>query len=418
MDANRRVGVSAIALALVASACFAQSQPHHYGLRYDLTLKPTEERAQVAITLDGRAKDNVWSLRFRIDPKRHTAFEGDGAVEHDGAYLTWALPDSGGRLSFDVAVTSRRANGRYDARMTSDWALFRGDDLFPAAHIQDNDVAEADASLHVHLPEGWSFVTAYRETADNVYEIEHAHRRFDRPTGWMAAGRLGVRRERIAGVRVAVAGPLNQGVRRMDMVAHLNWNLPRLKRLVPNMPQRVLVVSAGDPMWRGGLSGPNSLYVHADRPLLSENGSSTLLHEMVHVVTGIKAEKGGDWIVEGIAEYYSLKLMWRSGTLTDKRYKDSFRKYEKWGLDAERLDVDVARGPVTARAVGIMRKLDREIHRKTRRQKSLDDVVRLLVAARQKVNTDRLRQAVADVMGAQAKSLSDDQLGFNTAPAE
>jgi hypothetical protein len=184
------------------------------------------------------------------------------------------------------------------------------------------------------------------------------------------------------------------------------------------MPQRVLVVSAGDPMWRGGLSGPNSLYVHADRPLLSENGSSTLLHEMVHVATGIKAEKGGDWIVEGIAEYYSLKLMWRSGTLTDKRYKDSFRKYEKWGLDAERLDVDVARGPVTARAVGIMRKLDREIHRKTRRQKSLDDVVRLLVAARQKVNTDRLRQAVADVMGAQAKSLSDDQLGFNTAPAE
>lgn len=403
---------------MVASACFAQSQSGHYSLRYDLTLKPEEERAQVAIILDERAKENLWSLRFRIDPKRHTQFEGDGALERDGANLTWAPPDSGGRLSFDVAVTSRRANGRYDTRMTSDWALFRGDDLFPAAHTQDREDSEADATLHVHLPEGWSLVTAYPETADNVYEIEHAHRRFDRPTGWMAAGRLGVRRERIAGVRVAVAGPLNQGVRRMDMVAHLNWNLPRLKRLVPDMPDRVLVVSAGDPMWRGGLSGPNSLYVHADRPLLSENGSSTLLHEMVHVATGIKAEKGGDWIVEGIAEYYSLKLMWRSGTLTDNRYKDSFRKYEKWALDAERLDVDVARGPVTARAVGIMRKLDREIHRKTRRQKSLDDVVRLLVAARQKVNTDRLRQAVADVTGAQAKSLSDDQLGFNTAPAE
>jgi hypothetical protein len=233
----------------------------------------------------------------------------------------------------------------------------------------------------------------------------------------MAAGRLGVRRERIAGVRVVVAGPMNQGVRRMDMIAHMNWNLPRLKRLVPAMPQRVLIVSAGDPMWRGGLSGPNSLYVHADRPLLSENGSSTLLHELVHVATGIKAEKGGDWIVEGIAEYYSLKLMWRSGTLTDRRYQQSFRKLETWALDAERLDVDIARGPVTARAVGVMRKLDREIHRKTNREKSLDDVVRLLVAARQSVSTDRLRQAVAEVMGAPAQSLSDDQLGFNTAPA-
>jgi hypothetical protein len=411
------VTVIAIAIAIIASACFAQPQPRRYGLRYDLMLKPADERAEVAITLDGRAKDNIWSLRFRIDPERHAGFEGDGAVDRDGDYLTWKPPESGGRLSFNVAVTSRRANGKYDARMTSDWALFRGDDLFPAAETEDHADSEAEATLHVHLPERWSFITAYPEQTDHVYEIEHAHRRFDRPTGWMAAGRLGVRREQIAGVRVVVAGPMNQGVRRMDMIAHMNWNLPRLKRLVPDMPTRVLVVSAGDPMWRGGLSGPNSLYVHADRPLLSENGSSTLLHELVHVATGIKAEKGGDWIVEGIAEYYSLKLMWRSGTLTDRRYKASFGKYEKWALDADRLDVDIARGPVTARAVGIMRKLDREIHRKTNRQKSLDDVVRLLAASGPKVSTDRFRQAVAEVMGVPAESLSDDQLGFNTAVA-
>jgi predicted metalloprotease with PDZ domain len=140
-----------------------------------------------------------------------------------------------------------------------------------------------------------------------------------------------------------------------------------------------------------------------------------LLHELVHVATGITAEKGGDWIVEGIAEYYSLKLMWRSGTLTNNRYRQSFRKYEKWALDADRLDVEVARGPVTARAVGIMRKLDREILRKTGREKSLDDVVRMLVETRQKVSTERFRHAAAAVMGAPAESLSDDQLGFNTA---
>jgi hypothetical protein len=289
--------------------------------------------------------------------------------------------------------------------MTDDWAIVRGDDLFPPALTEDRQDSEADAALHVHLPQGWSFATPYPEIQDNVYEIEHADRRFDRPTGWMAAGRLGVRRERIAGVRIIVAGPMNQGVRRLDILAHLNWNLPRVRRLVPDMPKRILIVSAGDPMWRGGLSGPNSLYVHADRPLLSENGSSTLVHEMVHVATGLKAEKGSDWIVEGIAEYYALKLMWRSGTLTDRRFKQSFRKYEKWAEQADRLDVDVARGPVTAKAVGIMRKLDHEIHRTTNKQKSLDDVVRLIVAARQKVSYDRLQQAVAEVMGKPAESL-------------
>ncbi len=62
-----------------------------------------------------------------------------------------------------------------------------------------------------------------------------------------------------------------------------------------------------------------------------------------------------------------------------------------------------------------MRKLDHEIHKKTDRQKSLDDVVRLLVAAGTKVSTDNFRQAVVDVMGHQAESLGDSQLGLQAA---
>src|SRR3546814_3722824 len=92
-----------------------------------------------------------------------------------------------------------------------------------------------------------------------------------------------------------------------------------------DLPRKVLIVSAGDPMWHGGLSGPRSLFVHADRPLISENGSSTLMHEMVHVVTGLRAVSGDDWIVEGIAEYYSMVLINRSGMLSDARDRKSTR---------------------------------------------------------------------------------------------
>ena len=410
MNVGFRVSVVIFLCLLVGRGLFAQSESHHYGLRYDLTLKPADGLAEVSLTMDGRVKGNIWTLRFHIDPDRHAGFEGDGTIDADGDYVTWSPPETGGRLSFHVPVSHQRPNGRYDARMTDDWAIFRGDDLFPPAHNQDNDVAEADATLHVHLPEGWSFATAYPRIGDHVYEIEHSHRRFDRPTGWMAAGRLGVRRELIAGVRVVVAGPLNEGVRRLDMLALLNWNLPRAKRLFPDMPKRIIIVSAGDPMFRGGLSGPNSLFIHADRPLLSENGSSTLIHELVHVANRLEGEKGADWIVEGIAEYYSLKLMWRSGTLDDHRYKQTFRKYEMWAEEADRLDVEIARGPITARAVGIMRKLDHEIHKKTKRQESLDDVVRLLADAQQKVSLDDLRKAVVEVMGEPANALSDEQL--------
>jgi hypothetical protein len=413
MNAVLRASGVVLLCLLCGGTLFAQSESRHYGLRYDLALQPAEDRAEVSLTLDERVKDNIWSMRFHIDPKRHQGFAGDGTIEEDGAYVTWAPPEGGGRLSYHLPVSSRRSNGRFDARMTDDWALFRGDDLFLPARTEQHNDAEADATLHVHLPEGWSFVAPYSAIKDHVYEIEHAHRSFDRPTGWMAAGHLGVRRERIAGMQVVVAGPMNEGVRRLDMVALLNWNLPEVRRLVPDMPQRILVVSAGDPMWRGGLSGPNSLFVHADRPLLSEDGSSPLVHELVHVATRLEGEKGADWIVEGVAEYYSLKLLWRSGTLTDHRYQQAFHKFAKWGEQADRLDVEISRGAITARAVGIMRQLDHEIYKKTERQKSLDDVVRLLVAPGEKVSCDRLRQAVEKVMGEPADALSDKELGFD-----
>jgi predicted metalloprotease with PDZ domain len=179
------------------------------------------------------------------------------------------------------------------------------------------------------------------------------------------------------------------------------------------MPERLVVVSAGDPMWRGGLSGPNSLFLHADRPLLSENGTSTLVHELIHVVTRIEGEAGADWIVEGMAEYYGLKILWRSGTISDKRYEQTFEKLAEWGEDAGRLDAASSQGPVTARAVGILRQLDREIYRKTEHDKSLDDVVRALTAARQKVNLERFREAVVEVMGEPAEALSSSALGFS-----
>jgi predicted metalloprotease with PDZ domain len=198
----------------------------------------------------------------------------------------------------------------------------------------------------------------------------------------------------------------------MDVLAMLKWNLPRIRKVTPDMPDRLLVVSADDPMWRGGLSGPRSLFLHTDRPMISENGTSTLVHEMMHVANRLEAQQGADWIVEGLAEYYSLKIMWRSGTISDQRYERAFRSLERRGQEADRLDVDISRGPVTARAVGIMRKLDHEIYKRSRHEKSLDDVMLLLMKSGQKVSLQLLRRAAAECIGAPAEALGDDRLGM------
>lgn len=387
----------------------AAGEEHPYRLHYEVTLRPFEDRAHVVLDMREGAQHVRW-MRFHIEPGRHSGFEGDGGIERDGEYVTWTPPDDGGRFTFSVPINRLRDSGEFDARMTETWAVFRGDDLVPPARVRQRKGAEADATLRVNRPNGWSFIAPYDEREDGLYEIEHADRSFDRPTGWMAAGNLGVRWETIEGISVAVAGPVDQGVRRLDMLAFLNWNLPYLGDLVGEMPGRLLVVSASEGMWRGGLSGPRSLYLHADRPLISENGTSTLMHELVHMAAGLRGARGADWIVEGLAEFYSLELMRRSGTITENRFEKAMEHLESWSSEVEDLGVRHSTAAVTARAVLVMRDLDREIRDATDDAADLDEVLRALLAAEADVTLARLREAAEDVMDGRPEALGAGRL--------
>ena len=90
-------------------------------------------------------------------------------------------------------------------------------------------------------------------------------------------------------------------------------------------------------MWRGALSGPNSIYMHSDRPLISGNHTSALVHELVHIVTGIRDEEGYDWIPEGLAEFYAVELLRRSGGMTNGRYGKVRDFMQEWSKDVETL---------------------------------------------------------------------------------
>src|SRR5262249_10253775 len=157
----------------------------------------------------------------------------------------------------------------------------------PPARVRVVDGARSRTRLLVKLPESWSLVTPYAKLRSGEYRVDH-RRRFGRPTGWMIAGDLGVLREDVAGVKGASPGPRAMGVRREDMLALLHWTLPTLRRVLGTLPPRLTVVSAYDPMWRGGLSGPGSLFLHAHRPLITEDGPSPLLHEVMHVALGLR----------------------------------------------------------------------------------------------------------------------------------
>ena len=196
----------------------------------------------------------------------------------------------------------------------------------------------------------------------------------------------------------------------MDMLALLNWTLPELVRILPQPPERLTIVSAGSPMWRGALSAPQSLYMHADRPMISENGTSTLLHEVMHVAMGTSAKRGYDWIVEGFAEYYSLQLLMRSGSITTPRYQEALKDLAEWARSAEILCDQHSTGPQTAMAVGVMHNLDAEIKAATRGKNNLDEVLEKLVGSGEKLDLEQLRATAADLIGKNPDALHSKRL--------
>jgi hypothetical protein len=387
-----------------------QTPPDKNSYRLEFVVTPDRAKAGASVELKlTQSRRQLRELRMRIDSQKISDLRGDGELVVADDTVTWIPTESGGSLRWFASLRQRRNSGAYDAYLDADWAVFRGEDIIPRATTRTLKGASSETWLSFSLPLGWSSATPYYGH-DHRYRIDIPDRRFDLPGGWMALGKIGVRNETIAGVRVKIAAPEGQGVRRMDMMAMLQWTLPEVVRLLPAFPERLTIVSAGDPMWRGGLSGPQSLFIHASRPLISENATSTLLHEVIHVGFGVSASANADWIVEGLAEYYSLRLLARSGTISDRRLKQALVTQAEWGATTDNFCTSRSTGAVTAKAVTLLAALDGEIRKATKSNRSLDDVIGALASSDNKITLEGLRATVTEIAGKPAEIIAEKNL--------
>jgi len=388
-----------LALLLPGTPGASAADPDTFGVLYTVFMKPETESAVVKIRLSRNADMVDW-LKLRADPGRYSHFTGTGEVVVQDDEVRWTPPAEDAWLQYRVKLTSKRSNGQSDGMVTPQWALFRADDLVPPFHSSFQDFTRASVKLQFRLPGGWSVETRYPRYTSGRFKVDDPRRSFDRPTGWLVMGEIGSRRTRIGSSRVTVAAPVGQGVHYLDILAFLRWTVPYVQEVFPAFPERLLLVSGGDPLWRGALSAPGSLYVHSDRPMISGNGTSTFIHELIHVAMRARSGPGADWIVEGLAEYYSLEILRRSGAISETRYEKAQHELAEWGKEAPRLDVARASGPVTARAVGVLRDIDREIRRNSGGAHSLDDVARALAADEGPVTVPRFEELVAQMSAA------------------
>ncbi|TRX74508.1 hypothetical protein FM069_13110 [Pseudomonas mangiferae] len=374
-------------------------------LDYHVRFLPQSDQAEVVLTVeDGKA---IHGFEADLGSRgAYSDFQADGQWQQDDPrHGRWQPPAGKARLSYRVKISHPRGNDRFDARITPNWALLRGDDLVPAVEVRLDERVELVARMTVELPEGWKTVeTGWPRIGKNRFRIDDPERVFDRPTGWMLAGHLGSRRAKLGNTDVTVSAPVGEGMRRMDVLTLLTFVWPQVQAVFPRDPAKLLIVGAGDPMWRGGLSAPNSLFLHAGRPLVSENGTSSLLHELVHVFSRIHDTDASDWVSEGLAEYYAIELMRRAGGLSEDRYHRIRADLRQWSKGVKSLRGERSSGPVTARAVLLLQDLDKEIRTRSQQRYSLDDLARGLMRL-DRVSTADLVQVSESLMGGASEVL-------------
>jgi hypothetical protein len=376
-------------------------------LDYHVRLLPQSDQAEVRLTLaQGSA---VRSLDFDLgDGSHYSDFKADGQWQltpGKQARGVWRPGADKASLTYRVRISHGRKSGSFDTRMTPAWALMRGDDLVPAAKLDQQDGIELVSRLEFELPTGWKSVeTAWPRIGKNKFRIDNVSRLFDRPTGWMLAGNLGSRRTRLGETEVTVASPQGQGMRRMDVLTLLTFVWPQVQEVFPRHPSKLLIVGANDPMWRGSLGAHESIYLNSRLPLVSESGTSALVRELAQVFGRINDSQRSDWISEGFAEYYAIELVRRAGGMSDERYESLQSKLTKASQKVTTLRGEQIDPAQVAKAVVLLQELDREIRLKTRNKRSLDDVLRGAMHL-ERVDTKEFVQLSESVIGEPSKVL-------------
>lgn len=379
-------------------------------LDYEVTLHENSNVADVIIRLKPAQAVNYISFDLKKTQYSEFATTGEWQVEPDQAVGVWRpLDHRESVLRYRVQLDQSVGKESYLGYVSPQWALFQGEQLVPEGQLHLRDDVSLRSRVQFTLPEGWSVETGWRRIGTDRFLVDDPERTFDRPEGWILAGKLGTRRARLGNTDVSISAPVGEGVDRMDMLTLLSYVWPQLRAVFPREISKLLVVSTGSPFWRGSLSSSNTMYLHAGLPMVTGSGTSPLLRELVEVFAQIHTADRSVWINEGIAEYYSMALLHRSGGLSDERYEKALRKLKKTSADVTTLRGEQLSRQQVARAVVLLDQLNREIEEKTREKSSIDTVVQALMRL-DSVTTNDFKVVVEAVIGGPSAVLDSSLL--------
>ena len=394
--------LGALALLVAAAGAGATETKTSFSVDYIVRISPRDPtHAHVRWLCAGIDEIASFRLVFRDDRARDVS--GSGRLAWRGRTLDWTPGGPYAHLRYTIAIDHPRPPGpRLDSHAARDWIATRALHLFPEINVTFRSGAEharGRARLLLRLPRGWRAAAAAPPLDRDTFVVDEPGKRFARPRGWFLLGHIARHHRTIGGIAVTVATAPSSGLDVERLFALYDHAIPLLAGLLGPPPARLLVVSAPDPMWHGGLSGEDSFFVNSRIPIRSKDRTSSYLHELFHVWQPFRPGPDAHWVAEGLAEFYSLALQHRAGRLSDRGYARGlalFARYGRWHTDLSHARVAAA---LNNSAPLVMAWIDWEIRRATDGRRSLDDAVAALARGGGTVSTASFLRAVNRAAG-------------------
>ncbi len=268
-----------------------------------------------------------------------------GTVTETEAGIELTLEEPEVRLTYDVEVNRRgvqAADARqgsgdaYHSYLASTWGVLKAEAFGLGFNVVHNDRVDPvwDGSLSFSPPDGWRVEGPWLRM-DGAYQLPRDE---PLPKGFVALGNFTTQTSEAHGRTYRYAKLGDAPAYEVDLLPYMEASTPYLATVYGNHTGPVaMVVSAPDPMFRGGLGGWNSLYVH------DESSLKTLAHEHAHVWQGYRAKKVvGDsslWIIEGDADYHGPLSLLAAEFWSPRETEEHFENVESRGREKGHVEV-------------------------------------------------------------------------------
>lgn len=412
-----------VALALVAPLLLAPSAR----AASDAPPRVLDWEYRVSLPDPGSGTVHV-EVRFRglegiVDRMTFQTLDHRETVRLDPSHADTLLSIEPGGFSFDVdgptesfgfEVDVRRPafrEGEYLSWAGDEFALFKAESLSLAFTYRyyEGDPFEWRSRVVLEPPAGWGALGPWEQDAEGAYVLPAGE---VLPRGYIVMGPFEEPEPVEAGgksVRYVRLG--EPAAYEAQLYDYIDRATPYYEAVYgPGTGRSLVVVNAPDPMFRGGLGGANSFFVHESVDL------RTVAHEYAHVFqqfgTVEQAGRAAIWLNEGDADLHGALSLLAAERWSPDDVRRAFREAEAderdLGLRDARL-VDATYGTSLERfayhkGLVVLRALDEEIARATSGAAGLSDLLRALNAAHEAgegdaVTNDELILTASSVAG-------------------